>query len=119
MKVPVVLTAKLLLLVLIGVANAAAAANEKADAQVNRIVADWETWGSVFDDPEVYAGQMRDLVELGDGALPALTSALDKQTRDVPLRFLAFTLRAIGDARAVPALIRAIPRTLLLPSSDC
>ena len=41
MKVPVVLTAKLLLLVLIGVANAAAAANEKADAQVNRIVADW------------------------------------------------------------------------------
>jgi peroxiredoxin len=119
MKVPVVLTAKLLLLVLIGVANAAAAANETADAQVNRIVADWETWGSVFDDPEVYARQMRDLVELGDGALPALTSALDKETRDVPLRFLAFTLRAIGDARAVPALIRAIPRTLLLPSSDC
>jgi len=35
------------------------------------------------------------------------------------MRLLAFTLRAIGDPRAVPALIRAIPKTLLPPGSDC
>jgi hypothetical protein len=34
------------------------------------------------------------------------------------LRRLGFALRAIGDARAVPALIRALPATLLAPSSD-
>jgi peroxiredoxin len=119
MKVLVVLITKLLLLVLMSATHAGAAEQGETDAKVRRIVADWETWGSVFDDPEVYAGQMRELVELGEGALPALTIALDKETRDVPLRFLALTLRAIGDARAVPVLIRAIPRTLLLPSSDC
>src|SRR5262249_31284244 len=34
------------------------------------------------------------------------------------LRRLGFASRAIGDARAVPALIRAVPRTLLPSSSD-
>jgi hypothetical protein len=34
------------------------------------------------------------------------------------LRRLGFALRAIGDARAVPALVRAIPKTLLPSSSD-
>lgn len=34
------------------------------------------------------------------------------------LRSLGFTLRAIGDKRAVPALIRAIPKTLRPPGSD-
>ena len=34
------------------------------------------------------------------------------------LRSLGFVLRAIGDKRAVPALIRAIPTTLRKPGSD-
>ena len=34
------------------------------------------------------------------------------------MRRLGFALRAIGDPRAVPALIRAIPKTLLPSSSD-
>ena len=45
--------------------------------------------------------------------MPALIEELDRTTEQWPLRTLGFTLRAIGDPRAVPALIRAIPRTLL------
>jgi hypothetical protein len=43
---------------------------------------------------------------------------LDGTTEDRMLRRLGFALRAIGDARAVPALIRALPKTLLPSSSD-
>jgi hypothetical protein len=44
---------------------------------------------------------------------------LDRSDADLPLRLLGFTLLAIGDPRAVPALIRAIPRTLRPAGSDC
>ena len=89
------------------------------DQRVAAIVADWETLPSVFDDIDSYAAQIKELVDMGKPAVPALTASLDRTTRDTPLRLLPFTLRAIGDARAVPALIRAIPRTLRPPGSDC
>ena len=50
--------------------------------------------------------------------MPPLIEELERTTADQPLRSLGFTLRAIGDPRAVPALIRAIPRTLMPPGSD-
>src|SRR5204863_6397053 len=73
----------------------------------------------IFDDIEIYSAQIKDLVEIGKPAVPALTAELDRVSRDTQMRLLAFTLRAIGDGRAVPALIRAIPKTLLPPGSDC
>jgi len=86
---------------------------------VASIVADWEALSGVFDDIEGYVGQIKELAEIGKPAVPALTAALDRTTRDAPMRLLAFTLRAIGDPRAVPALIRALPKTLRPPGSDC
>ena len=89
------------------------------DRRVASIISEWESLPSVFDDIETYTGQIKELVEIGKPAVPALATALDRTIRDTPMRLVPFTLRAIGDARAVPALIRAIPRTLLPPGSDC
>ena len=61
---------------------------------------------------------MRELVAVGRDAVPQLCAELDRTTEDRTLRRLGFALRAIGDPRAVPALIRAIPKTLLPSSSD-
>ena len=89
------------------------------DRRVASIISEWESLPSIFDDIETYAGQIKELVEIGKPAVPALATALDRTIRDTPMRLLPFTLRAIGDPRAVPALIRALPRTLLPPGSDC
>ncbi|MHB1558455.1 MAG: HEAT repeat domain-containing protein [Isosphaeraceae bacterium] len=68
--------------------------------------------------PKGWATAARRLTQIGKPAVPALIEELDRTTADRPLRSLGFTLRAIGDPRAVPALIRAIPRTLMAPGSD-
>lgn len=65
-----------------------------------------------------WAAAVRELTEIGKPAVPALVEELDRTTDQWPLRSIGFTLRAIGDPRAVPALIRAIPRTLIGSSSD-
>jgi len=59
-----------------------------------------------------------DVANLGSDAVPELIAELDRTNDDRMLRCLGFMLRAIGDKRAVPALIRAIPRTLRAPGSD-
>ncbi|MGH7138568.1 MAG: hypothetical protein ACREHD_22700 [Pirellulales bacterium] len=62
---------------------------------------------------------LKEIVDLGPAAVPELVEELDATNgRDCMVRCLGFTLRAIGDKRAVPALIRAIPGTLLPPTSD-
>jgi hypothetical protein len=68
--------------------------------------------------PKRWATAARDLVRIGKPAVPYLIEELDRTTENPPLRSLGFTLRAIGDPRAVPALIRAIPRTLVVSGSD-
>jgi hypothetical protein len=65
-----------------------------------------------------WATAARDLARIGKPAVPYLIEELDRTTSNRPLRSLGFTLRAIGDPRAVPALIRAIPRTLVPAGSD-
>lgn len=65
-----------------------------------------------------WAIAIQTLTEVGKPAVPALIAALDEEQRDHPMSKLAFALRAIGDPRAVPSLIRAIPRTLLPSRSD-
>ena len=61
---------------------------------------------------------VRRAADIGDPLVPHLVVELDRTTEPMNLRTLAFTLRALGDPRAVPALIRAIPRTLVPVGSD-
>jgi len=72
----------------------------------------------IGNDTNVWAGAIRELIEIGKPAVPALIQELDQTQRQQTLRALGFVLRGIGDARAVPALIRAIPRTLQPGMSD-
>jgi RNA polymerase sigma factor (sigma-70 family) len=73
----------------------------------------------VFVRDEEWAQTIRELVTIGRPAVPELVAELDRTDRHDTLRSLAFTLRAIGDPRAVPGLIRAIPKGLRSPRSDC
>lgn len=61
---------------------------------------------------------LKEIVELGPAAVPELIAELDATEDDMMLRSLGFTLRAIGDPRAAPALIRALSKTLRPPGSD-
>src|SRR5262245_43202133 len=65
-----------------------------------------------------WAMRIKGLVEQGPDAVPDLIAELDATDNDMMLRTLGFVLRAIGDKRAVPALIRALPKTLRKPGSD-
>ncbi|WP_435018449.1 RNA polymerase sigma factor [Tundrisphaera sp. TA3] len=71
-----------------------------------------------IDRENIWGVAMRDLAAIGKPAVLPLIEELDRTTENRPLRALGFTLRAIGDPRAVPALIRAIPRTLVDEGSD-
>lgn len=86
--------------------------------KVGELTRDWNRI-RIFDDAEIWAAQIRELVLIGEPAVPSLTSLLDQTESDVTLRLLGFTLRAIEDPRAMPALIRAIPKTLRPAGSDC
>jgi hypothetical protein len=68
--------------------------------------------------PNQWAPAIRTLAQIGKPAVPYLIEELDRTTEDQALSSLAFALRAIGDPRAVPALIRAIPRTLVENHGD-
>ncbi len=67
---------------------------------------------------EPWAELLRQIVNLGPDAVPELIDELDATNDDRMMRCMAFVLRAIGDKRAVPALIRAIPKTLRPSGSD-
>jgi hypothetical protein len=57
-----------------------------------------------------WAGAIRELVQIGKPAVPEIVAELDGTESSATIRGLAFTLRAIGDPRAVPALIRAFDK---------
>jgi len=65
-----------------------------------------------------WATAIRELIKIGKPAVPRLIEELDRTDRDRALRALGFVLRGIGDPRAVPGLIRAIPRLIQPASSD-
>jgi hypothetical protein len=69
-------------------------------------------------EPQRWGPAIRTLAQIGRLAVPHLIEELDRTTEAPELQSLAFTLRAIGDPRAVPALIRAIPRTLVDNAGD-
>ena len=57
-----------------------------------------------------WSAAIRELIQIGEPAVPDLCAELDRTTREGSTRMIAFALRGIGDPRAVPALIRALPR---------
>ncbi|QGQ23541.1 carboxypeptidase regulatory-like domain-containing protein [Gimesia benthica] len=65
-----------------------------------------------------WANQLWKIAALGPEVVPELVAELDQTSDDMMLRCLGFILRGIGDKRAVPGLIRGIPKTLIRPSSD-
>ena len=69
--------------------------------------------GDLFDRGELmdeWCDAIRQLAEIGKPAVPYLVAELDHTQNSFCMRNVAFTLRAIGDPRAVPALLRAMPR---------
>jgi beta-lactamase regulating signal transducer with metallopeptidase domain/5-hydroxyisourate hydrolase-like protein (transthyretin family) len=86
--------------------------------RTTQILLEFRKLNHTVDETELWCLLMRKLVAVGRDAVPQLCAELDRTTEDRMLRRLGFAVRAIGDARAVPALIRAIPRTLLPSSSD-
>jgi beta-lactamase regulating signal transducer with metallopeptidase domain len=83
-----------------------------------QILAEFRKLEHTVDETELWCSLMRELVAVGQAAVPPVCAELDRSTADRGIRKLAFALRAIGDPRAVPALIRAIPKTLVPSSSD-
>ena len=61
---------------------------------------------------------LKQIADLGPDAVPDLIKELDKTDNNMMLRCMGFLLRTIDDKRAVPALIRAIPKTLKHGGSD-
>jgi hypothetical protein len=61
---------------------------------------------------------LRDLIQLGPDAVPELIAEMDATGSEYMLRCLGFVMRGIGDKRAVPALIRALPKTCVSSRSD-
>ena len=72
----------------------------------------------VFCRDEEWAQTIRELATIGKAAVPELVAELDRTDRDATLRSLAFCLRDRRPAGR-PALIRAIPKALRPPGSDC
>ncbi len=90
----------------------------KPSDRTARILVEFRKLNHTVDETELWCMLMRELVAIGRDAVPQLCDELDRTTEDRMLRRLGFALRAIDDPRAVPALIRAIPRTLVPASSD-
>lgn len=56
---------------------------------------------------------LMELTRIGAEGVPEIIERLNQTEDDRMIASLAFVLRAIGDRRSVPALIRAIPKTLV------
>jgi hypothetical protein len=94
------------------------ALSQEPSERTGQIIVEFRKLSHTVDECELWCLLMRELVAVGRKAVPQLCTELDRTVDDRSLRRLAFALRAIGDARAVPALVRAVPKTLLPSSSD-
>jgi hypothetical protein len=92
--------------------------SNKPSERTAQILLEFRKLNDTVDETETWCLLMRELVSIGPAAVPQLCAELDRTTENRMLRRLGFALRAIGDVRAVPALIRSIPKTLLESSSD-
>ena len=90
---------------------------ERRDSIVNRLLDKFERQSIGNDNyRDPWLRTIKDIVDLGPAAVPELIEELEATEDRWMLQLLGFALRAINDRRAVPALIRAIPRTM--PSTE-
>jgi 5-hydroxyisourate hydrolase-like protein (transthyretin family) len=81
-------------------------------ARTALLLAEFDKQKSPEEEPERWCTLMQELVTIGPAAVPQICEELDRTNQQVVLQRLCFALRAIGDPRAVPALIRAIPKNV-------
>ncbi len=92
---------------------------ERRDSPLNRLLDKFERQSIGNDNyRDPWLRTIKDIVDLGPAAVPELIEELDATEDPWILQLLGFVLRAIDDRRAVPALIRAIPRTLPSPEPE-
>jgi len=72
---------------------------------------------TVFERTDSWIKAVHELSQLGPTAVPEIIAELDRTNHDLTRRVLPMTLRAIGDKRAIPALLRALPKCKLQTSS--
>ena len=75
--------------------------------RTEQILVEFRKLNHTVDETELWCTLMRELVGVGRDAVPQLCTELDRSTEDRMLRRLGFALRAIGDPRAVPALLHS------------
>ena len=91
---------------------------KETDARVAEIIEEFRKLNHTVDECEIWCLLMKELVDIGDPAVPALCKEFEATDEQRMMRRLGFALRAIGDPRAVPTLIRVLPKTLQPPMSD-
>ena len=91
---------------------------KETDARVAGIIEEFRKLNHTVYECETWCLLMKELVEIGDPAVPAICKEFEATDQQRMMRRLAFALRAIGDPKAVPTLIRVLPKTLQPPSSD-
>ena len=91
---------------------------KETDARVAGIIEEFRKLNHTVDECETWCLLMKELVEIGAPAVPAICKEFEATDQQRMMRRLAFALRAIGDPKAVPTLIRVLPKTLQPPLSD-
>ncbi len=95
-----------------------AALPKNTTQRVEGILEEFRKLNHTVDETAIWCLLTRELVTIGSDAVPQLCAELDATTQQRMIRRLGVALRAIDDPRAIPALIRAIPKTLQPPMSD-
>ena len=92
---------------------------DRGDTKVAKLLDELETLNQrEFAYSEAWLKTLRDLAACGSDAVPELIAELDATNDNMMFRCMGFVLRAIDDRRAVPALVRAIPRVYVTHGSD-
>lgn len=91
---------------------------KETDRRVAAIINEFRKLNHTVDECEIWCLLMQELVTIGKPAVLPLCKEFEFTSEQRMMRRLAFALRAIGDPRAVPTLVRVLPKTLQPPLSD-
>ena len=92
--------------------------SKEPNERTRQILAEFRKLNHTVDETELWCSLMRELVRIGSPAVPHLLKELESTDQNRMIRRLGFALRAIDDKRAIPGLIRAIPKSLFPGCSD-
>lgn len=88
---------------------------KQTDKRVDAIVEEFRKLNHTLDECETWCLLMRDLVTIGKPAVLPVCKEFEATDQPRMMQRLAFALGAIGDPRAMPTLIRVLPKTLQPP----